>query len=135
MTFITWRKRHTYPHTNLGRHLNVYHGVNTQGGGISVSLIQAGVKPHLRVAVSLFLYLLAVQPYSVDFINFERQRYSPTLQDRLVQACLSPALQPLFVPTGWLHFFSWIPSPYLFPPWGTYTIRSCKKNNEQAKKE
>ena len=31
--------------------------------------------------------------------------------------CPTLALQPLFVPTGWLHFYSWIPSPYLFPPW------------------
>ena len=34
--------------------------------------------------------------------------------------CPTPGLQPLFVPTGWLHFFLWIPSPYLFPN-GCYT--------------
>ena len=30
--------------------------------------------------------------------------------------CPIPSLQPLFVPTGWHHFFL-IQSPYMFPPW------------------
>ena len=94
---------------------------------------------------SHFLYLLAVQPYGGDFklckfktrqpffvptctslfftywlfshmariLNFKRQGNSPTFSSK---PCTTPTLQPFFVPTGWLHFFSWIPSPYLFPP-------------------
>ena len=42
--------------------------------------------------------------------------YSPRCKINSSKPCPTPALQPLFVHTGWLHFFSWIPSSYLFPP-------------------
>ena len=83
---------------------------------ISVSLIQAGLKPPLRVAASLFCTYWLFQPYTYVIKHISDKGTPPPCRIDSFKPCPTPALQPLFVPTGWLHFFSWIPSPYLFPP-------------------
>ena len=81
----------------------MHHEVNTQLGGISVSLIQAGVKAPMRVAASLFLYLLAA---SAIWRRLQTLKDKGTLQDRLVQTLPHPCPPATFC-TYWLaSFFS-----------------------------
>ena len=99
---------------------NKIQAVKGLGGGISVSLIQASVKTPLRVSASLFCTYWLFS-HMAWILNFKRQGYSPTLQDRLVQTLPHPRPPATFC-TYWLaSFFSWISSPYLFPP--SYRLR------------
>ena len=63
------------------------------------------MKPPLRVAASLFCTYWLFQPYGVDCKLLKNKDTPPPCKIDSPKPCPTPALQPLFVPTGWIHFF------------------------------